>query len=270
MAKILIFRTKLKSNLVVEEGYFSIVYIEQGHLILQLGAQEKTVTQGHILINTPASPIKLLFLSEDLEVFGLLYTINYLSRIKKLNDFHNSISYFKYLYLPIWDLTSNEQLKIVELLEKLKSRKSLYGHHPFADQLFNLTFSEFILELIHIGSKQDKQTFNRYNRSEYLVLQFIILARDHYKEQVQLEYYADRLNVSIKYLSETVKAVTGKTAKEILLDLRMAQARLLLSNSDRSITEIAYDLSYDSLASFSKSFKQFVGVSPKVYRSSHL
>lgn len=126
-----------------------------------------------------------------------------------------------------------------------------------------------VLELTDIGSRQDKKAFQNYSRAEFLSLQFMTLARKHYKEQVKLDFYADKLAVSIKYISETVKSVTGKTAKEILGELRISHARLLLSTSDLDVAQIAYNLSYDSPASFSKFFKQTEGVSPKEYRKSH-
>ncbi len=270
MQEVIVFKTKSTSKLVLDKGYFSILFIEKGNLTLQLGAQEKTLTQGQILISSPISTIKLVHLSSNLEIIGLKYTIDYLKEIKALNDFHQTFSYFQHQYLPIWTLSLEEQERIVNLLIKLKNRKTPLNQHIFAPQLFNLTFTELLLELVEIGSKQDKNIFQNYNRAEYLALQFMILARDSYKEQTQLDYYADRLNVTTKYLSETVKNLTNKTAKEILVDLRIAQARLLLGTSDLSITEIAYELSYDSPSSFSKSFKQVVGISPKAYKEQYI
>lgn len=268
--RVAVYGSTFKPQLLIEEGFFSIFFIEKGFLEIKLGTQDKTISAGQILINTPTNfqiPTKV---SDDCQVIGLKYTLDYLKEIKTLIHFYNMFTYFEYQYLPIWNLSFSEQELIANLLRKLKIREESIDDHLFGDQLFNLTFTEFILELTDIGSRQDKKAFHNYNRSEYLSLQFLILAREHYKEQTKLEFYADKLAVSVKYLSETVKSITSKTAKDILVELRISQARILLSSSDLDIAQIAFELSYDSPGSFSKFFKQVEGVSPKAYRELHL
>ena len=270
MKGISIFQNHKQPDVLIEEGYFTILFIEKGSLKFWLEAREITANQGHLFINTPSNVQKLSYISEDCQVIGLKYSLDYLKEIKTLNDFHKTFASFEYQYLPIWDLTKEEQDILTSLIRKLKQREEKQRAHLFVHQLFNLTFTELILELIDMGSRQDKTVFQNYNRAEYLALQFLILARDSYKEQIKLDYYATQLAVSIKYLSETLKSITGKTAKEILVELRIGQAKLLLSTSDLDITEIAYELSYDSVSSFSRSFKQIEGISPKEYRDSYL
>ncbi|WP_158963538.1 helix-turn-helix domain-containing protein [Myroides fluvii] len=270
MKGISVFQPHKQPDVLIEEGYFSILFIKAGHLQFHQGNEALLVTKGHIVINTPARAEKPSYVSDDCQVIGVKYTLDYLKEITTLNNFYKTFAHFEYQYLPIWDLSPTEQQTIAELIRKLKRREEAFGHHLFADHLFNLTFTELVLELIDIGSKQDKTSFQNYNRAEYLALQFMILARDAYKNETKLDFYADQLAVSVKYLSETLKSITGKTAKEILVELRMNQAKSLLATSDLDITEIAYALSYDSLSSFSRSFKLIEGMSPKEYRDSHL
>lgn len=264
-----VFQHHTQPELIVEEGYFSMLFIERGFLTLTLDGQEKRVGQGQVWINTPATAGVLSQVSDDCSIIGVKYTLDYIKEITTLHDFHKTFPHFEYQYLPIWDLSQHEQEIIVSLFLKLKEREVSFGKHPFAHLLFNLTFTELVLELVDIGSKKDKELFKNYNRAEYLAVQFIILARESYKEQTKLDYYADQLAVSVKYLSETLKSVTGKTAKEILVELRLSQAKLYLTTSDLTISEIAYALSYGSPASFSKSFRQEIGLSPKEYRETH-
>lgn len=266
MKGVFVFQHHSQPELIVEEGYFSMLFIERGFLLLVLDGQEKRVNQGQIWINTPAMPVIPSYVSEGCSILGVKYTVDFIKEITTLRDFHKTFAYFEYQYLPIWDLSQREQETVVPLFLKLKEREVSFGNHPFAHLLFNLTFTELVLELIAIGSKKDKERFKNYNRAEYLAMQFMILARESYQEQTKLDFYADQLAVSVKYLSETLKRITGKTAKDILLELRIAQAKVLLTSSELTIAEIAYALSYASPASFSKSFKQEIGLSPKEYR----
>ncbi len=67
------------------------------------------------------------------------------------------------------------------------------------------------------------------------------------------------------YLKEGFKAYTGKTIFEFIQEHRMLLAQCLLQNSQKSIQEIAIEVGYSSISSFSQSFKKYFGMSPKVY-----
>lgn len=270
MKGISIFQHHTQPQLLVEEGYFSLFLLTAGQLKIQQQGKEIVVRTGDLVVSTPASMQQITETNEPCQVTGIKYTVDYLKEIKTLNDVHKTFAYFEYQYLPIWSLSEAEEDLLLALIQKLQQRKEAIGQHLFAIPLFNLTFTEMVMELIQIGSKQDKTFFQHYNRAEYLTMQFMILARDSYKEQTKLLYYASKLTVSVKYLSETLKRMTGKTAKEILMELRLGQAKLLLATTSLDISQIAYELSYDSVSSFSRSFKQIEGLSPKEYRDLQL
>lgn len=77
---------------------------------------------------------------------------------------------------------------------------------------------------------------------------------------------AKYLNLSQSMLSKMYKYETGHTLKWFLQQKLTQKAQLLLLTTTKSITQIAYDLEYDDPLYFSRSFKKWIGDSPRSYR----
>ncbi|KAA2245696.1 helix-turn-helix domain-containing protein [Chitinophaga agrisoli] len=78
--------------------------------------------------------------------------------------------------------------------------------------------------------------------------------------------YARKMNLSLSYLNEMVKAHTGFPVSYWIQQESMLEARRLLYYTQLSIKEVAYDLGYDDPTYFSRLFKKVVSLSPGDYR----
>jgi len=81
-------------------------------------------------------------------------------------------------------------------------------------------------------------------------------------------YIADALHVSPGYLSGLLKTLTGQTTQQHLHDRLIELAKEKLSTTNLSIGEIAYELGFEHLQSFSKLFKTKTSLSPLEFRQS--
>lgn len=81
-----------------------------------------------------------------------------------------------------------------------------------------------------------------------------------------VNYIADQLNLSPRYLSDLLKQETGKTAMELIHIYLMSEAKNLLKTADQSVSEIAYTLGFENLPYFSRLFKKEVGISPNQFK----
>lgn len=81
-----------------------------------------------------------------------------------------------------------------------------------------------------------------------------------------VNYMADQLHLSPRYLSDLLKQETGKTAIELIHISLMSEAKNLLRSVDKSVAEIAYNLGFENPPYFSRLFKKEVGVSPNQFR----
>jgi len=83
-----------------------------------------------------------------------------------------------------------------------------------------------------------------------------------------VQYIADQLNVSSKYLSSLLKQLVGQTTQQIIHEKLIDKAKEKLSTTELSVSEIAYQLGFEHSQSFNKLFKSKTKLSPLEFRQS--
>ena len=86
---------------------------------------------------------------------------------------------------------------------------------------------------------------------------------DHYQRRIGLSLVARQLNVSSNYLSRLFRRETGSTLTAYVHRVRLEHARLLLAAGDRSISEIAYLVGYQTYRDFYRNFVKYERSSPR-------
>ncbi|MDE7096773.1 MAG: AraC family transcriptional regulator [Muribaculaceae bacterium] len=97
---------------------------------------------------------------------------------------------------------------------------------------------------------------------------FLTLVKNNYKEERTVEFYADNMNITAKYLTTVIKKVSGKSALQWIQEYVILDAKTQLSNSMNSIKQISYDLNFPTQSFFGRYFKRATGMSPLEYRRS--
>lgn len=87
-------------------------------------------------------------------------------------------------------------------------------------------------------------------------------------EEVTLDEVAKKVGLTRTYFSALFKKMTGETFVHYRIKKRMEEARKLLAVPTLTITDIAIQVGYEDYPHFTKTFKNFVGMSPSEYRSS--
>ena len=90
---------------------------------------------------------------------------------------------------------------------------------------------------------------------------------DHKSDPIKLEQIARAINVSPFHFCRRFKLETGLTFVEYLSCVRIEQAKLLLHKNNLRVSEIAYQVGFQSLTHFNRTFRKLVGSSPTEYRS---
>jgi len=105
------------------------------------------------------------------------------------------------------------------------------------------------------------------------IQRFERLLNDYFAGQTLIEtglpdvkYFASRLDLSANYLSDLLNKYTGKTTQEHIHLKLTEKAKSLLWGTERSISEIAYDLGFEHPSHFTKLFKSRTGMSPREFR----
>lgn len=100
-----------------------------------------------------------------------------------------------------------------------------------------------------------------------LVDRFKILVYKYYKEETNVSYYADSLYVTARYLSEACVKILGKTAKEVITDVKLSEAIRIIKNTNQTISEISYDMGFSDESNFRRFLKTNTGKKPMEHRT---
>lgn len=79
--------------------------------------------------------------------------------------------------------------------------------------------------------------------------------------------FARRLDIHVNYLNKALKETTGKTTTEHITERLLQEARLLLRNTNRNVSDIAFTLGFNEIANFNNLFRREMKLSPTKYRS---
>ena len=82
------------------------------------------------------------------------------------------------------------------------------------------------------------------------------------------QYVAEKLNVSPGYLGSLLRALIGQNTQQYIHNKLIEKAKEKLSTTNLSVSEVAYELGFEHLQSFSKLFKAKTNVSPLAFRQS--
>lgn len=96
-------------------------------------------------------------------------------------------------------------------------------------------------------------------------LQFVSLLDKKYKKEKSVAYYCDQINISEKRLNRAVTKVSSRTPKTIIHNKVIIEAKWLLSSSELSAKEIAFELGFSEPTNFIKYFKKHTGFNPSEY-----
>ncbi|MFW6287807.1 MAG: response regulator transcription factor [bacterium] len=91
----------------------------------------------------------------------------------------------------------------------------------------------------------------------------------NYKDKITRKDIASHVYLNPAYLSRLFKKETGMTLTEYVTELRIAEARRLLIETDYTITAIAEEIGYYNYSYFSKIFREIVGVTAGDYRKNY-
>ena len=107
-----------------------------------------------------------------------------------------------------------------------------------------------------VKSYRVRELFNR----------FMMLLEKDYKISRDVNYYAEQMNISSKYLTNIVNQVTGHTPKTIIDQYVILQLKMHLKRTTQSIKEMAWEFHFADVSFFCRYFKKHTGLKPQQIR----
>jgi AraC-like DNA-binding protein len=246
--------------------FLTVLLIVKGELTFSLNLKEYTAKENNLVIVAPNSIKKVGVVSKDTIVSGVNFTIEFLTAIGMPKNAVELLDYFSSQFSPHWNLDRRDASALQLIIKQLNSRVTALNEHVYGKELLYHTFYIFLYEVYGLSKKYAVPILHHVTRKENLVKNFTQLVQKQFRSQRNVNTYAVQLSITPKYLTETVKEITGKTAGEIIDDFVLLEAKLLLDNPALSIAEIADELHFSDQSFFGKYFKRHTSLSPKEYR----
>jgi AraC family transcriptional activator of pobA len=186
---------------------------------------------------------------------------------KKIKDY----GFFSYTVAEALFLSEKEKEIIIGLF------KNIEAELESAIDLFSQEVVVSQLELLLSYSKRfyNRQFITRKSASNDLLAKAEELMDNYFQVELALlkglpsvQEIADELNVSTHYLSDMLRSLTGQNTQQHIHRRLIDKAKELLSTTNRSVAEIAYQLGFEHPQSFNKLFKSKTKVSPMEFRQS--
>ena len=166
---------------------------------------------------------------------------------------------------PVMHLNPDQQKVCALDFDYIKRRLLLTSHHFHYDAMRNaiecmiIDFFDFHAELY--GNEKITSQYAQ------LMQQFMtLLERGDYRENREIGYYADKLCVTPKYLSEVSKKLSGFGANYWINRYTALDISRQLRSTDKTLTELTDTYGFSSLSYFSRYVKKYLGFSPSDFR----
>lgn len=169
---------------------------------------------------------------------------------------------------PFFGFTANPLLRIKDSKPILRLLDILEIEYRSEEGEQNKLIPLYLTTLLAEALKQGEQEFQPLrNKAAYTITEKYKTALQHYiYDKKKVASYAEHLSISKNHLQKCVKSVTGKSAHQLLSEMRILEAKVLLKQTSLSIGEIAFNLGKADQSDFTRFFKSHVGLTPKVYR----
>ena len=168
-------------------------------------------------------------------------------------------SYSRYIpVMQISDSKFDDFQSYFRFLYKESNEHSIYQEGIIRSILYAL-----ILEISGEYEKQYNLKSGAQIMSCDLSDKFFHLLAVYYKENRTVQFYADKLNITSKYLTTAIKKTTGRPVLEWLHEAVLIEAKMLLKTTDLTVQEISDRLNFSSPSAFVQFFKKHTGTTPK-------
>ena len=252
---------EIKAGIPFSFQYTTSTLVEGGEAELVVDMKRYRLTKGCLLVILSNRVTMLESMSEDFSAQFLFMS----------NDFLKSLQISETIELR--QLVRNYPVNHIseEAFSALTLYFSMLAHalertdNPFRrEMIFHLTKAYFygLGYYVHPHVTSETET-----RSQEVTQHFLELVREHFKQERSISFYADKMNLSPKYVSACIKETMGYSAMECIEQQTLLYAENLLANTKMTIGQISDDLHFDSQSTFGKYFRTHVGIGPKEWRN---
>lgn len=236
----------------------------RGSVLFKIDGQSFKAGRGSLILVAPGRMVQIEYLKENSNGIGIGITRNFLK---------NAIVEYSNLWSLMLEAQKQPLVRILpsetKLIENLHTQLLQASHlpeRPFKFEMLRSLMQAAAYQMAMIVSSYMEVRPLDNNRDFNLYFRFTQAVAQNYRQSRRVDFYADKLCVTPKYLSASVKAVSGKTANRWIDEYVTVEARNLLRVSTHSVRQVSDYLNFPDASFFTKFFKKNTGLTPREFR----
>lgn len=237
----------------------------KGRLQIDINGNSHTIKEGERLTVLPQNFTDNILVSVDADIVMLRLSVRIVSDLMREHiDKWNRMIYICKAYRMSAVKNLEEQM---QFYYRLILSKTMNPDQKYHKEIIRTIIKAILLEMLSNMETDQCQSAEGENKTQFQFNRFLqILSSEDVKHR-PIDFYADRLCISSKYLSVICSKVSGKSARQWIDEYTVEDIRYHLFNTDYSIKEIAYRLGFENLSFFGKYVKRHFDKSPSELRS---
>ncbi len=249
-------------NAMIFNGFILTICLK-GEAKAKVNYRDFSVTEGHIFTYLPNQIFKVSERSEDLVIENLFLSADYIFKLPLPKDF----DLLKKIATDPVQKVSQEGLHNMLELHSLIAKHHKREDNPYKEFQTRALIFALLMEVSAAYSTYTRDIPSAVSRQELLTDEFFKLMLENYMKERSVAYYADALCLTPKYLSMTVKKVTGYPISDWINEAVIIEAKRMLKATDMTALQISEELNFPNPSFFGRFFKQYTGVTPLQYKS---
>ncbi len=243
--------------------HYCCFFIESGYMNFNIDFQNLDITGPSLLVSCPGQ-VHQLGSVKAAEGWVLAFDAKF------VDEKARSLIEQSFAKVALLNLDAAEKQWFADLLQLISSTVNARRTDSFYHQLIQTLINSFFYKTAAIFESQEDRRIQEYSsRSIEIAKNFQQLVKDHFTISKKPAEYASKLSITVSYLNDTVKSVTGFSATWFIQQEVFREAQRLLFYTDKSIKEIAFQLGYEDYKYFIRLFSKTVGTSPASFRKSY-
>jgi len=190
-----------------------------------------------------------------------LYVITTSRKFMEEMNLQFPLSLISHIYIhPVWHMSAEKVQSVIhyfDVLREVVSSQNRTATMLLVHSLFHFLAGDIANTKMHTPSM---------SRNEEITGRFMHLVDEHCEQQHSLDWYADQLCLSTRYVANTIKETLGIPASSFIERAIMQRAKTLLITTPMPIQQIADQLGFQNQSHFGTFFKRHEGVSPAAFR----
>ena len=242
----------------IQEG--RIIFVNQGSARVLINLIEYTIRRTHFSVITPNSIIQIIEISPDFDMQMMAMNQDFLP-ISGKEDF---FSYLLHHQKNILLLLSPQEVLQTEYYFTLMW--NILQEPTFRREAIRHLLASLLYYIEYIAQSNMLMNPVRLTRQEDIFQRFISLVNACSKKERNVNFYADKLCLTPRYLNTVVRQASQQTVMDWINQSIILEAKILLKHGNRLVYQISDELNFPNPSFFCKFFKRMTGMTPHEYQ----